>query len=170
MVSYWKSKVSYWKTKDSFENQRFPVSNQRIPSEASLAIWAQVYWFVVSPHHTLIREMAPERPSLSRWNPTRRDALDIILKFIVDKQAKQCTRTKINKKVIQHGLTHKHVILWEKAYVHRVLHNRFYESFFNEYDSYECPKGRKEKDRYIWRCLRIASRVTLEEYNLMVCS
>ena len=109
----------------------------------------------------------PARPSLSRWNPTRRDALDHIIKFIVAKPGKHSRRTKINKKVIEEGVTNKNTIIWDSVYVRRVLHNRFYESFFYEYDKYECPPTKAAKDRYIWRCLRIASRVTLEMYSVM---
>ena len=112
----------------------------------------------------------PERPSLSRWNPTRRDALDHIVKFIVDKPGKHRRRTKISKKIIEDGVTDKNTVIWDSAYVRRVLHNRFYESFFHEYDKYECPTTKKEKDRYIWRCLRIASRVTLDMYSAMLDS
>ena len=108
------------------------------------------------------------RPSLSRWNPNRREGLDVILNYVVLKKTSRTPNQKPNKKVIQKGVTEKTMLVWNKAYVHRCLKFRFYEVFFIEYDKYACPRGKKEKERYIWRCIKEAALEAMEEFDRMV--
>ena len=112
--------------------------------------------------------MAPYcRPSLSRWSPTRKEALDLIIKHVVAQKAKHYPKQP-NKKVIVQLCSDKATYQWDRAYIERRARYRFYEEFFQEYDTYICPSGRKEKDRYIWRCLLQAAHVTEKDLESLL--
>ena len=112
--------------------------------------------------------MAPYcRPSLSRWNPTRRYGLDVIIEHLVIKMRKD-SPTEPYKKTLLTLCKDKGTLQWNKAIIERRARNRVYEEFFKEYDRYLCPSGKKERDRYIWRCLQEAARVTREDLESLL--
>ena len=112
--------------------------------------------------------MAPYcRPSLSRWNPTRRSGLDDIIEHLVIKMRKDYP-TEPNKKALLTLCKDKGTLQYDKAYLERRARNRLYEEFFQEYDRYLCPSGKKERDRYSWRCLQKAARVTVEDLESLL--
>ena len=90
---------------------------------------------------------------------TRRCVLDGIIEHLVIKMRKDYP-TEPNKKALLTLCKDKGTLQYDKVFLERRARNRLYEEFFKEYDTYICPSGRKEKDRYIWRCLLQAAHVT----------
>ena len=53
-------------------------------------------------------------------------------------------------------------------YVVRRLRFRFTEAFFNEYDGWSCPHDKRQRDRFILRCLDEACFLTRAEFEFML--